>query len=77
MRTALRVSGRWACPAACALQTSSSARRGRAKRGSVPQVRGGQHVSAHGLLQLLPAAALPELRVALLERLGRHLEALR
>ena len=41
------------------------------------QVREGQHISPHKLLKLLPAASLPELRVALLERLGRHLEALR
>ena len=34
-------------------------------------------MSPHKLLKLLPAASLPELRVALLERLGRHLEALR
>lgn len=36
-----------------------------------------EHVDPNKLLNLLPANGLPHLRAVLLERLGRHQEALR
>lgn len=36
-----------------------------------------EHVDAQQLLLMLPSGSLPELRALLLERIGKHQEALR
>ena len=41
------------------------------------QALNSEHIDPHKLLTLLPAHGLPHLRAILLERLGRHQEALR
>lgn len=44
---------------------------------TVLQVLESEHVDAQQLLLMLPSGSLPELRALLLERIGKHQEALR